>query len=93
MAESDSKVVRNGCEALTREDAEEGFMFAMEHFENLETILRGIARIAHGKDAEIEALSNMGGALACEAHNDVDVLHERAAQAGLLGELVREGTR
>lgn len=89
MAKSNStqaaSVLRNGCEALTRDGVVCDSCIAMNEAEKLRIIFVTIARLE--ANGEIQDLANMGKGIADGLHNDLDVLRERAEMAGLIGEL------
>ena len=85
------KTLRNGFEAVTREQIADFACTAMDEAGNLRTILAAITRLATKETGEIKALAAMGKNIAELLHNDIDVIGECAEKAGLVGELVEEG--
>lgn len=85
-AKSSEQKIINGFPCVTRDDLLDYAESAIMEVESMETLFASIVRLASG-DTEIAALAAIGKDNASILHNDMDVIRERAAMAGLIGEL------
>ena len=83
-----SPVLRNGFEAVTRNDLECFSYTALEAAHQIRTILPALSRMSD--DEELKALVAVCRVIVDGLHNDIDVIRERNEMAGVVGELERE---
>jgi hypothetical protein len=82
------RIIRNGCEPVTRQDIEGTTDIMYEQTEALTALFRAIERLT--LDNNIKKLSKHGRLQVNIQADYIDEMHERARKAGVIGELVDE---
>jgi len=84
-------MLRNGFDVVTRFDVVGDLELAMSALDPIRPMMRAVERLASDDETVAEIAKHVRGIIDI-VHNDIDVLRERAQKAGVIGELVTEGT-
>lgn len=85
-----TEIHRNGFPCVDRMNIINTSDLAMFQIDKIRTLLGAIKQLVNDKDSPVYGLTDIAIEVADEVHNDIDVLHECAEKAGVIGSDIAE---
>jgi len=83
-----TEIIRNGFPCVDRMNIINTSNVAMFQIDQIRTLLGAIKQLVDDKHSPVYGLTEIAISVADEVHNDIDVLHECAEKAGVIGDTV-----